>query len=92
MARFFIEVPHEADKISCLHAVHTLLSTGSHFLTHADFGCYDGEHKAWIIVDVESKDAARAILPTEFRTTAKIVGLNKFSLDEINEMLKHHTD
>ena len=90
MARFFIEVPHEAEEIACARAVKTLLNSGSHFLTHADFGCNDGEHKAWIIVDVESKAEARAILPTDARANAKIVELNKFSLEEIDEFLKNH--
>jgi hypothetical protein len=90
MARFFIEVPHEAEETACARAVQTLLKTGSHFLTHADFGCKDGEHKAWIIVDVENKEAARSILPTDSRSQAKIVQLNKFSLEEVDEMLKYH--
>ena len=51
MARFLIEVPHEAEKIACARAVQILLTTGSNFLTHADFVCLDGEHKAWIIVE-----------------------------------------
>jgi hypothetical protein len=90
VARFFIEVPHEAEETACARAVQTLLKTGSHFLTHADFGCKDGEHKAWIIVDVENKEAARSILPTDSRSEAKIVQLNKFSLEEVDEMLKYH--
>ena len=56
MARFLIEVPHEAEKIACANGVRILLTTGSHFLTNADFGCLDGEHKAWLIVEGESKE------------------------------------
>jgi hypothetical protein len=92
MARFFIEVPHEAEKVACARAVQTLLKTGSHFLTHTDFGCLDGEHKAWTIMDVDSKEAARAILPPEYRSKAKIVKLNKFTLEEIDNLLRHHQD
>ena len=92
MSRFLIEVPHEAEKNACLRAAQTLLKTGSHFLTHADFGCLAGEHKAWIIVDVASKEAARAILPTEYRSQSKVVPLNKFTLEEIEELLSHHQD
>lgn len=90
MPRFLIEVPHEAEEIACARAAKTLLGTGSHFLTHADFGCNDGEHKAWIIVEVENKEAARAILPSDSRSQAKIVQLNKFSLEEIDKILKYH--
>lgn len=90
MARFLIEVPHESDAIACARAVQVLLSTGSHFLTHADFGCHDGVHKAWIIVDVDSKDEARAILPSVYQSEATIVQLNKFTITEIDEILSHH--
>jgi len=90
MERFFIEVPHEGEKVECARAVQILLSTGSHYLTHADWGCLDGEHKGWVTVEVESKEEARAILPVAYRSQAKIVKLNKFSLKEIDELLQHH--
>jgi hypothetical protein len=90
MPRFLIEVPHEAEKIACASAVQLLLQTGSHYLTHADFGCKDGDHRAWIIVDVDNKAEARNTLPPAYRTQARIVGLNKFSLEELDALLKQH--
>jgi len=92
MARFLIEVPHEAKEQECALAVKILLSTGSHYLTHADFGCLDGEHKAWIIIEVDGKKEAQRILPPIYRAQAKIVQLNKFSLGEIEQLLAHHRD
>ena len=89
-ARFLIEVPHEETMVACARAVEALLKTGSHFLTRADWGCKDGEHKAWIIVEVQSKDEARAIVPPAFRSQAKIVQLNSFSLEEVEGILRHH--
>ena len=89
-ARYLIEVQHEATPAACIHAVQTLLSTGSHFFTHADWGCKDGEHKAWIIVEVSSKDEARAIVPPALRSQAKIVQLNGFSREEMENMLREH--
>jgi hypothetical protein len=90
MARFLIEVPHEATERECVQAAKILLSTGSHYLTHADFGCTDGEHKAWVIVDVDTKEEARFVIPAHYRQQAKITKLNKFSLREIDELLVHH--
>jgi hypothetical protein len=90
VAKFLIEVAHEAEKLACARAVQIFLTSGSHFLTHAEWGCADGEHKAWMIVDVDSKDEARNILPPAMRPRAQIVGLNRFSLAEINAMLGHH--
>jgi hypothetical protein len=90
MARFLIEVPHEATKVACARTVDVFLKSGSHFLTHADWGCKDGEHKAWIVVDVDSRDEALAIVPPAFRSQAKVVQLNAFSMEEVEDMLRRH--
>ena len=92
MAKFLIEVPHEDKKLECARAVELFLKTGSHFLTHADWGCMDGVHKAWIIADAESKEEAQYMLPPVFRSQARIVQLNKFTLEDIEEELQHHRD
>jgi hypothetical protein len=90
MEKFLIEVPHEAEQVACAKAVKVFLSTGSHFLTNADWGCFDGEHKAWITVEAGSKEEARSILPVPYRSPAKIVKLNKWTLQEIDGFLSHH--
>jgi len=93
MAKFLIEVSHEPKKVECARAVQIFLKTGSHFLSHADWGCMDGEHKAWMIVDnIESEEEARYILPPVYRSQAKIVRINKFTIEEADEMLRHHED
>ncbi len=90
MAKFLIEVPHEPEARECALAVQVFLTTGSHFLKKADWGCKDGEHKGWIIVELDNKDEARNILPPNYRSKAKIVRLNKFSVEEIEDILRHH--
>jgi len=92
MPRFLIEVPHEEDRIACAQAVKIFLSTGSHFLTNADWGCYDGEHKAWILIETDSKEDARSILPSAFRTRAKVTQLSKFTMDEVDGILMKHSE
>ncbi len=89
-ARFLIEVPHEEKMVACARAVEVFLKTGSHFLSHADWGCKDGEHKAWIVVEVDSKDEARGIVPPAFRAQAKVVQLNAFTMKEIESILHYH--
>jgi len=90
MARFLIEVPHEGDAAACARVVEVFLRTGSHFLTRADWGCVDGDHKAWMIVDVASKEEARGIVPPAFRSEAKIVQLNTFTLEQLAELQRQH--
>jgi len=87
MPRFLIEVPHSIEAMACAREVHVFLSTGSHFLTNADWGCMDGVHCAWLTVDVASKEDARMLLPPVFRAQARIIGLNSFNLEQIEAML-----
>jgi hypothetical protein len=91
MKKFLIEVPHDADKKACDRAIQVFQQTGSHFLTHAEWGCLDGEHKAWIIVEVESKEDARFIVPPLFRSDAKITQLVTFTTLDIKEPEKFHS-
>jgi hypothetical protein len=90
MHRYLIEVPHDSDTVACARAVQVFLSTGSHFLTNADWGCRDGDHRAIIIVEVESREEARAIVPVAFREAAKVVRLGKFTLPQIEKTLREH--
>ena len=90
MPRFLIEVPHEADTVGCARVVKIFLASGSHFVTRADWGCMDGEHSAWLIVEVDSKEDARAILPPGMRADARIVQLNSFTMREIDDILASH--
>ncbi|MHC5076703.1 MAG: hypothetical protein ACYTFM_09775 [Planctomycetota bacterium] len=92
MSKYLLEVPHEENKVSCEKAVRILLSTGSHFMTNAQFGCHDGVHKAWVIVDVDSKEEARAIIPTEYRNQSLVVKLTQFSLGKLNNIIVYHGD
>jgi hypothetical protein len=90
MPKFLIESPHEADVVACAKVVKIFLSTGSHFLTHAHWGCMDGVHSAWLIVDVADKQEARAILPPAYRADAKITRLTYFSMEQIDATLARH--
>ena len=90
MARFLVEVPHDPERLACARVVQIFLQTGSHFLTHADWGCSDGEHKAWFIAEVGSKEEVRSIVPPALRSQAKVVGLTSYTMQEIDEILRDH--
>jgi hypothetical protein len=90
MAKYLIEVPHEEETVACARVVKIFLETGSHYLTHAEWGCCDGDHRAWMIVDAESREEARAIVPPPIRDEARVVKLNRFTIDEIDKILSHH--
>jgi hypothetical protein len=91
MERYLIEVPHEETKSACINAVRVFYQTGSHFLAQAEWGCYDGEHKAWLVVEVENKDQASMIVPPAFRSEAKIVQLHTFTREELDSIEEVHS-
>ncbi|HEV2348898.1 MAG TPA: hypothetical protein VG028_03525 [Terriglobia bacterium] len=90
MPQFLIEVPHSAERLACAQVVQLFLAKGSHFLTNADWGCMDGIHSACFTVEAASKEEARLVVPPPFRSQAKIVGLNKFTMEQIESIIGQH--
>jgi hypothetical protein len=90
MPKFLIEVPHDSKTEECARAVQYFLTFGSYFMTHTDWGCLDGEHKGWITVEANSREEARNMIPPNFRSQAKIVQLNRFTMEEMENILRHH--
>ena len=90
MQKFLIEVPHEAETKACARAAKVLLQTGSHFVTHAEFGCMDGDHRAWMIMEFQSKSEALSAVPPEFRTNARVVALNRFTIEQLDRFIGQH--
>jgi len=90
MPRFLIEHSHDPEELACARVVKFYLETGSHLLSHADWGCNDGVHSVWYIVEVHTKDEARLTVPVPFRAQAKIVALNHFTTAEIDEIIERH--
>jgi len=90
MSRFLIEISHDPEELACARVVKYFLSSGSHLLTHADWGCNDGVHSAWYIVEVDTRDEARLTVPVPFRPQAKIVALNYFTMAEIDGIIDRH--
>jgi hypothetical protein len=89
--RFLIEVPHENTEEACNRAIEVFKATGSHFITNAEWGCHDNEHKAWFLADVESKQEALAIVPPAFRPAAKVTLVERLSPTDLTETAKDHT-
>jgi hypothetical protein len=88
--KFLIEVAHNANPLECARVVQVFLGTGSHFLSQAEWGCADGVHSAYMVVDVESKQEALRIVPPAFHSRTKLIGLNRFSMADIEPILKTH--
>ena len=92
MARYLIEIHHADDHDGCVKALHAIETHGSHFVTQADWGCEDGDHTAWMIVDATNKEEATQIVPPPFRVEARVVRLTKFTMEGIDRILQQHSD
>ena len=88
MPRFLIELPHEDEREACMKALRAIQEFGSHFVTHADWGCNDGAHACWLMVEVDSRDQAMQMVPPEMRGAARIVQLNRFTREEIAKLIE----
>ena len=74
MDRYMIESPHTAE--DCDKAIKQFATAG--FLHHFDWGCKDGVHSAWAIIEAENREHAKQIVPWMLRDKARIVKLVKF--------------
>lgn len=90
MPKYLIEVPHEKSKEACDQAVEAFLKSGSHFVTNADWGCGDDVHKAWIVVELDSKEEALLLLPPFFRQNATVTSLAKFAPEDLDKAAEAH--
>lgn len=87
MEKFLIEIENGGDTASCLRSIQSFLSSRSHFVTSVEWGCLEGENKAWLIIKTSNKADALRIIPAAYRQSAKITRLHKFTGKEINETM-----
>jgi len=91
MEKFLIEIKNGGDTASCLRSIQSFLSSRSHFVSSVEWGCLEGEKKAWLIIKTSNKADAMRIIPAAYRQSAKITRLHKFSGKEINKTMLDHT-
>jgi hypothetical protein len=82
MKRFLVISHHSAaDCIMALKQVHAI-----GYLTHFDWGCKDGVHTGWAILEAETKEEAMLSVPTFLRSQAQVVRLVKFRAEQVEQM------
>jgi hypothetical protein len=79
MKRFLVISNHKAE--DCNLALKETLAIG--YLTHFDWGCKDGEHTGWAVLEAEDKEQAMMSVPTFLRNRAKVVRLVKFDPEKV---------
>jgi hypothetical protein len=86
MDRYIVESQHtESD---CKKALQDILAAG--YITHFEWGCADGDHRGWAIIEAENAKEAMMVVPSSQRAKAAAIRLTKFSREEIEAM--HHKE
>lgn len=82
MDRYIVESSHTAG--DCKKALKDILAAG--YISHFDWGCADGDHRGWAIIEAESAEEAKMVVPSSQRQKATVVKLNKFTAEQIEKM------
>ncbi len=69
--------------------LNSLVQGGAHVLANAEFGCEEGVHKSWLIIEAENDYYARLMVPPVLRDSALLVRLSKFTSEEITGHRSH---
>lgn len=87
MNYYFVSAPHT--EATCMNNATELKDKGDAFLSKFYFGCHHGDHTSYAILQGTSEDAVRKTLIKSQQDVAKIIPVDKMTVDEI---LKFHKD
>ena len=82
MKRFLVVSNHTAE--DCIRALKETLAIG--YLTHFEWGCKDGAHTGWAILEAENKAQAMMSVPAFLRNQASVVQLTRFEEKMVEAM------
>ena len=60
------------------------VKAGSHYMTRAEWGCLDEDHRSWAIVEAMDDAQARFMVPPVLRPNAKVIRLFEFTSEHID--------
>ncbi len=81
MARYLIASPHTREQ--CLRALDEEAAKGAEVLDKFVYGCKEGDHTAYAIVDARSLSDALAMVPDFLQEDACISKVDSYSAEDI---------
>jgi len=82
MKKFIVISNHSG--ADCIRALKEVLAIG--YLTHFEWGCKDGAHTGWAILEAENKAQAMMSVPAFLRNQASVVQLTRFEEKMVEAM------
>jgi hypothetical protein len=83
MYRYLIESAHASE--DCEKIIQDFHAAG--YLHQFDWGCHDGVHTGWAIIETDNIEHAKQIVPWMVRDKARIVKIEKF--EEVDPLHPH---
>jgi hypothetical protein len=83
MDRYLIISAHTTEE--CKMVVKHFIQYHAGFLTNFEWGCYDGDHHAYAIVEADSHEKAKLAVPPLFREKAKVIRLVHFKPEQLKD-------
>ncbi len=81
MALYMITSAHEPEQ--CLDALDEILAKGADSLNRFVFGCREGDHTGYAIVEAENRTAALSVLPDNLHETACVSKVDRLTPADI---------
>ena len=81
MSNFMIETPHT--KAECVRALDELVDAGGDALAKYEFGCLNGDHTGYALVEAENAAEALKLVPRLLRPKAKIIPVDRLTPDTV---------
>jgi hypothetical protein len=79
--RYLVMTSHTPEK--CLAGLDAGVASKPEMLDRIEWGCMGGDHTGYVIVEAANEQAARTMLPATMQSTARVIQLNHFSVDDI---------
>ena len=84
MARYLLTCPHTPE--DCVPDLDSILGHSQELLNRFEWGCTDGEHVGWAIVEAGNESVARMLLPVSIRQKASVRQVTKFTPQDIKNL------
>jgi hypothetical protein len=84
MTRYLITSGHAPDE--CLRAMDEELAKGSAVLDKFVYGCREGDHTGYAIVEAKSRSDALALVPDFLQDNACVAKVDKFTPGEVRSL------
>ncbi len=81
MDHYLVIAPHQPE--DCVDVLDDLNMKNRELLKKIEWGCTDGDHTGYLLVDASSKDAAIKKLPEKEQSKAKAIKMAKFTPQQI---------